>query len=170
MPAKKTQVQKKKPKAEKGELVRTSNNSLTRKGAQGFQTYFTDELGEEIVESIREGMPVTLAGHLHRVPQSTLSTWLGHGEANPEEKWGAFTAAVRQAQAEFVLRQIQRIDKAGMQPQQWTAAMTLLERMHPEFFRRPDSAANVNVNVAVGVVDRRLHELHEAGEIVYDGG
>lgn len=162
------QQQVKKPRKPRTELVR-AGNALVRPGERGFQTYFNDEIAGKIVTSIREGLPITMAGYLQRVPQSTVSTWLAHGEDNPDGQYGAFAAEVRQAQAEFVREQIANIRRAGASVQQWTAAMTLLERLHPEYFQRPESKSQVNVNVAVGIVDKRLHELHEAGELVYDG-
>lgn len=135
-----------------------------------FQTYYTPEIGAAIVAEIEEGLPINLAANLNRIPQGTVHGWIRRGEENPDGTFGAFAADVREAQARFVKRAINGIKEAGFKnTQQWTALMTLLERIYPENFRRPDQRSNVNVNVAVGVVEKKLHELHAAGEIVYDG-
>lgn len=152
---------------------RTSAGSIVVPGKQGFQGLYSQPLHDAIVDAVRDGMPLTFAAHLTRVSQPTVSTWLSNGEADPNGQYGPFAADVRQAQAEFVQEAIRAIKDSGMSDaKQWTALMTLLERIYPETFKRPDNNTNINVGVGVqvGLVEEKLHELHAAGEIVYDGG
>lgn len=156
----------------KGEIRRTKSNALVQKGHRGFLTVFEPETAEKIVETVRGGMPLAFAANLARVNAVTVQSWVARGEQDPDhELFGPFAADIREAQAAFVQEAIEGIKDAGLSDaKQWTALMTLLERIYPEYFKRPDSRQNINVNVAVGVVERQLHELHEAGEIVYEGG
>ena len=151
---------------------RTQSGSIVVPGKQGFQTIYNQQLHDGIVDAVRSGMPVTFAAHLCRVNQPTVSNWLASGEEDPAGTFGEFAADVRQAQAEFVKEAIDAIKDSGMSDtKQWTALMTLLERIYPETFRRPGNDTNVNVGVGiqVGLVEKQLHELHDAGEIVYTG-
>lgn len=143
------------------------------KSPTGQPSLYSPQIHAAIVDAVREGMPVTFAAHLCRVAQPTVSRWLDEGEADPASRFNEFALDIRQAQAEFVQEAIRGIKDSGLSDaKQWTALMTLLERIYPEHFRRPgnDTNINVGVNVGVGVVEERLRELHDAGEIVYDGG
>jgi hypothetical protein len=134
------------------------------------KTTFTPALGQSIIQSCREGMPFAFACHLHRVPQSTGATWLQKGEEDPTCTTGDFATDVRQAQAEFVQEAIEGIKRAGLNDaRQWTALMTLLERIYPETFKRPSERGG-DINIAVGVrLEDRLHKLHEENVIEYTG-
>jgi hypothetical protein len=134
------------------------------------KTTFTVALGNSIIQSCRDGMPFTFAAQLHRIPQSTAATWLQKGEEDPDGTFGDFAIDVRQAQAEFVQEAIEGIKKAGLNDaRQWTALMTLLERIYPESFKRPSERGDINIAVGIKLEDR-LHKLHEEGVIEYTGG
>lgn len=138
-------------------------------GGQGVTT-LTPAIGTSIVDSVREGMPFAMACHLHRIPQSTGATWLQKGEEDPAGTFGDFSLDVRQAQAEFVQEAIQAIKDAGLKDaRQWTALMTLLERIYPEYFKRPSDRGDINIGVQVNL-ESKLHELHKEGVIEYTGG
>lgn len=140
------------------------------KGRGGFATKFEPAVVAGIVEDIQFGMPITMAAHHRRVAQSTVSNWLAKGEADPEGIYGEFAADVREAQAQFVHEAIDHIKQAGISDaKQWTALMTLLERIYPEYFKRPDGITinNIQNNVSVEAV---LHEMHKEGVIEYTGG
>lgn len=139
-------------------------------GQGKFVSIYNDQVGGEIVAAVRSGLPYTFACHKHGVKQSTGAMWLKRGEEEDGSSFEDFAMAVRQAQAEFVEEAIQGIKDAGLSDaKQWTALMTLLERIYPEYFRRPSDGASTTINVAVGLVEKKLHELHAAGEIVYTG-
>ena len=143
---------------------------LYKSPAGGGQTALTPALAASIVDSVREGMPFAMACHLHRVPQPTGATWLANGEENPTGTFGQFALDVRQAQAEFVAEAVRGIKDAGLKDaRQWTALMTLLERIYPEHFKRPSDRGDINIGVQVNL-ESKLHELHKEGVLVYDGG
>lgn len=140
------------------------------RGQGGQLTSFTPQVAAGIVEDVQFGMPVTLAAHRRRVGQSTVSQWLTKGENDPQSPYAEFAADVREAQAEFVHEAIDHIKQAGISDaKQWTALMTLLERIYPEYFKRPDGITinNIQNNVSVEAV---LHEMHKEGALVYHGG
>lgn len=160
-----------------GQQNNGSGGAVVRRGTQGFISTFTPIKGVAIVEGVERGMPYTFAAMQQRVPQATASRWLKQGEEDGDEgkdtDLAIFAADIRKAQADFVQKAIDGIVDAGLDDaKQWTALMTLLERIYPEYFKRPMEKAgtNINVNVGVGFVEKRLHELHARGEIVYDGG
>lgn len=156
---------------------RTKRNSAlaTTNGKSRFVTTYKPLTGAAIVEGVRKGMPVTFAASRVRVPQPTCSGWLSRGETDLEAgldtDLAVFALDVRQAQAEFVEKCIDGVVDAGLSDaKQWTALMTALERLHPEYFARKDNKTTQNINIAVGIVEKKLHELHAAGEIEYSGG
>lgn len=152
-------------------VIELPNGTKLAKGVSGFLRTFTPEIGDKIVESVAQGMPLGFAAHLHKVPKSTVERWVAEGEDDHDHELSEFAAEVRAAQAMFVQEAIEGIKDAGLSDaKQWTALMTLLERIYPEYFRRPSEQKTTNINIAVGVVERQLHEMHLNGEIVYEGG
>jgi hypothetical protein len=153
--------------------VATGRNggSIVQKGHQGFLTTLTPAIQQHIVEQCREGMPLVFAAQRCRIPKSTVEHWLQAGEAEPDGTFGDFAAEVRSAQGDFVFEAIKGIKQAGFDDaKQWTALMTLLERIYPEYFKRPsDKNVNIQNNIAIGFVERELHRLHEEGVIEYTG-
>lgn len=147
-----------------GELV-TKEGSLKKR--VGTLTYTTDK-GEAIIESVKEGMPVKMAAQFHRIPYRTVLDWMKWGEEG-RDPFEAFAIEVRQAQATFVQEMIAGIKAAGLDSaKQWTALMTLLERLYPEDFRRPtERTENLHLH---GFVDGRIQELVGSGAVEYDGG
>lgn len=137
----------------------------------GWALALTPEIGEKILEHVRSGMPYSMACNLERVPQSTGASWLAKGEEDPDGNFGDFAADVRQQQAEFVQEAINGIKQAGLNDaRQWTALMTLLERIYPEQFRRPSEKAGNTINIAIGNFEKKVHELRSTDDIVVSGG
>lgn len=128
---------------------------------------YTPEIGAAVIASVAGGMPVKMASQYHRVPYRTVMHWLSEGEKG-KDPFEAFAVEVRQAQATFVFEMIEAIKEAGVgNAKQWTALMTLLERLYPEDFRRPtERTENLHLH---GFVDGRIHELLGAGEVGYTG-
>lgn len=171
-----------------GEIIRSDGQPLAqykspghairRKGGTGFITTYDPAVGEQIVDTVARGLPMTFAAQLNRVPQASVSNWLAwgeeHAESDPTDPRVQFAADFYEAQASFVQMCLDNIVDAGVSDaKQWTALMTSLERLHPEFFARladKKGATNINVNVGIGLVEKKLHEMHAAGELNYEGG
>ena len=143
----------------------------TRSGI-GWRLLLTDDLADAIITKVAKGMPYALACNMNGISQSTGANWLQRGEEEPDGTFGPFSMAIRKAQAEFVERAIDGIVDAGLSDaKQWTALMTILERVYPDYFRRPsEKGGDITINNVIGVVEGKVHQLHEAGEIQYDGG
>lgn len=148
----------------KGELVTKAGVLPRRVG----NTTYDPEIGMAVVESIRAGMPLNMAAQFHRIPSRTVRNWLDKGE-DGQDPYEAFAIEVRQAQAEFVMQCIEGIKAAGFKDaKQWTALMTMLERLYPEDFRRPtERTENLHLH---GFVDGRIQELMNEGRVAYTGG
>lgn len=146
-------------------------NTHSRRGKTGFIGLFTDVLGSAIVQNVKAGAPIPIAAGLNRVPAATVANWLEEGEADPNGKYGVFAADIRQAQGEFVMEAIEGIKDAGLSDaKQWTALMTLLERIYPEFFRRPDAKNGPDITINIGRFDQVVQEAHEQKQLSYGGG
>lgn len=151
--------------------AKQASNAHVVPGRQGFVSLFTPAIADAIVEEVRKGMPIPFAANKVRVSRQTVSRWVEEGdeiaETDPDDPKAVFSADVLQAQAEFVEERIAQIIKAADDAKQWTAAMTMLERLYPEYFHRP-SESNVTVNI--GIVEKTIHELQSKGELSYGGG
>lgn len=163
--AKQVQVKK------KAELVRRNPQVLGHRKDLGWKTLLTEEMAENVITKVGKGMPYALACQMFGITQTTAANWLQRGEDEPDGTFGPFSMAIRQAQAAFVEKAIDGITDAGLSDaKQWTALMTLLERIYPEYFKRPSEKGDITINNVIGVVEGRVHQLHEAGEIQYGGG
>ena len=84
---------------------------------------------ERIIEAIRQGMTYRLAAQYGGIADSTLRDWLKRG-ADGDEQFVAFSAAVRQAEAEGAYANLVAITQSP----DWRARAWILEHRHPEEF------------------------------------
>jgi hypothetical protein len=103
---------------------------------------FTSRRKSAILRKMREGHYAKTAAETSGITEQTLYNWLRKGE-DPEQypEHAAFLEAYRKAEAEAEERAIKAIQDAFSSD--WRAAMTYLERRHPDRWARRQ-----NVDVA----------------------
>ncbi len=96
---------------------------------------FTSRRKSAILRKMREGHYAKTAAETSGITEQTLYNWLKKGE-DPDRhpKHAAFLEAYRKAEATAEERAIKAIQAAF--PEDWRAAMTYLERRHPERWAR----------------------------------
>lgn len=94
----------------------------------------TDDVREAICESIRRGNYAKIAAEAADVSETTFYRWLEEGEQAQRGKKREFWESVKKAEAEAEEKAVQVVQDA--MPHDWKAAMTYLERRHPERWGR----------------------------------
>lgn len=150
------------------DIVPASQVDITLKPRQRGMK-LTAQRRNKIVGFIGEGLTPANAGPLTGVSSYWVKKWLEDGKDNPDGPYGKFAFEVEKAQSEFKLRLLRRIEEVGFTSKQWASLMTMLERIFPDEYKRP-SESTTNVNVQVGILEQRIHELDKDGELIYDGG
>ena len=96
---------------------------------------FTSRRKSAILRKMREGHYAKTAAETSGITEQTLYNWLKKGEdADQYPEHAAFLEAYRRAEATAEERAIKAIQDAY--PNDWRAAMTYLERRHPERWAR----------------------------------
>lgn len=129
------------------------------------RTTLTVEQIDAICEAVTLGLPFKHACYLTGTPSSSFFHWTKHarecqdriarGErlrlTAPEKLWVKLFMDVNNARARFFRRNLASIQLAAQQPQNWTAAAWLCERLDPDEFGRQrvsvDLAAADNTDV-----------------------
>jgi hypothetical protein len=105
----------------------------------GRPTSCTVQVIEKFSAARREGNPLADCGILAGLGASTHISWMDRGEEG-EEPYIHFYYAVKKAEAEFKQERINLIKKShDVDPKNWAASMTLLERMFPHDFRKDNT-------------------------------
>lgn len=113
---------------------------------------FTPPVILRLLTAIREGMHYEPACSLAGVGYSQFRQWMNRADdEGPETPFGIVAGAVKLAEAEAEGETVRYVRAASRDPRFWAAGMTFLERRHPDRWRRPDSAQQVNVNVGVAL-------------------
>ena len=94
----------------------------------------TAEVSERICRAIRAGNYPATAARAAGIAESTFYRWMEEGRSAESGKYRDFHEAVKRAEAEGEARAVVLISKA--MAKDWRAAMALLERRHPERWRR----------------------------------
>ncbi len=112
----------------------------------GRKTKLTPEVQKKIVEYIRGGAYKAHAAEAAGVSVDAVDNWIRRGEDSDEEPYTEFAAAMRQAQGEDAVRDVQVISRAATDGD-WKAAAWKLERKYPaEFGQRQ----HIDQSIAVG--------------------
>jgi hypothetical protein len=113
----------------------------------------TPTVAVRLLMAIREGAHYETACARARISYSTFVSWRNRAEDFPEDgPWPALMQAVKLAEADAELESICDVRVAAKTPKFWAAAMTFLERRHPDRWKRQDTiVSQVNVGVAIGV-------------------
>ena len=97
-----------------------------------------------IVEALRQGLYIATTARLVGISRDSLFRYLKQGELDAEagidSGYARLYLDASAAQAGFEQEMVGLIaDAARKNPQNWPAAMTILERMHPDRFGRRDT-------------------------------
>lgn len=96
-------------------------------------TKCTPELTERICEYLASGCYVCTACQAVGISETTLGNWRARA-AEGEEPYVTFVEATKEAEAKAELRALALVQKA--MPENWTAAMTWMERKFPDRWSR----------------------------------
>ena len=92
---------------------------------------------ERIVKAVRAGNYFEAAAQAAGISESTLYRWLQRGAEEKQGIYHDFREAVRRAEAESEVHAVALIRKA--MSDDWRAALALIERRHPERWRRRET-------------------------------
>ena len=107
-----------------------------RKGIGGRSTKLTPEIQEKIVSAIRAGNYAVIAAEYAGICESTFYGWLRRGRAEAKGPFFQFMQAIKGAEREAEVRAVAHVQKH--MGENWTAAMTYLERKFPQRWGRRD--------------------------------
>jgi hypothetical protein len=104
-------------------------------------TKLTPERARRIVDAIADCCTREAAAAAGGVSPSTLFAWLARGRAEPDTPEGRLLERVQLAELEAELTLTRDVRAAARED--WRAAVTLLERRHPDRWRRPTDQLEV---------------------------
>ncbi len=102
----------------------------------GRQTKLTPEVRERVVSAIRAGNYARVAAGYAGIGERTFYQWLQRGREEGTGIYAQFLHAVKGAERESEVRAVAMVQKA--MADNWQAAMTYLERKHPDRWGRRD--------------------------------
>src|SRR6266481_5282154 len=109
---------------------RTKAPPKTPKKSPGRPTSLTPDVHARIVKAIRLGMTYRLASQYGGVDYDTFRGWRVRADTG-EEPYFSFSVAVKEAEGEGVLQNLERIEAAAINGT-WQASAWLLERRYPQ--------------------------------------
>ena len=107
-----------------------------RRKTGGRQTKLTPEIQEKIVSAIRAGNFAAVAAGYAGICESTFYRWIQKGKEAKSGIYCEFREAIKSAENESEVRAVAHIQKH--MTKNWQAAMTYLERKHPDRWGRRD--------------------------------
>ena len=119
----------------------------------------TPEVQTKIVAAVRAGNYARVAAQCAGIGESTFYRWLEQGEAEEEGPFREFWEAIKAAEAEAEARAVEMVRKH--MKDSWQAAMTFLERRHPDRWKRRDELdirrlSTEQLLEAAAEIDRRI--------------
>jgi len=100
----------------------------------GRRLHLTPELTRRICDAIGQGNYVAVACEVSGIARTTFYGWMRRGKAAKSGPYAEFVAAVLQAEAEAETYYVGVVHRAAAW--NWQAAMTWLERKHPDRWGR----------------------------------
>ncbi|KKM67802.1 hypothetical protein LCGC14_1467370, partial [marine sediment metagenome] len=101
----------------------------------GAPTKLTNELAEKICGYIAQGNYASVACHAVGISPDTMMLWKRNAEQGVEP-YLSFLLALKDAEAQAEVRLVGLVGEIATSEKQWAAAMTLLERRHPQRWGR----------------------------------
>ena len=112
----------------------------------------TPTVAVRLLMAIRAGAHYETACAKARIAYSTFVSWRNRADDEGDEgPFAALMQAVKLAEADAEMESLSDVRVAAKNPKFWAAGMTFLERRHPDRWRRPDAAQQVNVQVGVAL-------------------
>ena len=102
----------------------------------GRRSKLTPKTQDKIVSAIRAGNYAVVAAEYAGISESSFYAWLQRGRERGTGPYAEFLEAVKEAEREAEVRAVAMIQK--QMPENWTAAMTFLERKFPQRWGRRD--------------------------------
>lgn len=99
----------------------------------------TPEVQSAICKALRIGVPIKLMCDAVGISYACYYGWLQAGKRHDDQVYVDFLDATKKARAQFVKRNLHKIQSAARDPKTWTAAAWLLERLHPNHFARANT-------------------------------
>jgi hypothetical protein len=85
-----------------------------------------------VIEATGKGVPRGHAADLAGLERTTVWRWMTKGRKQADGPYRIFFNAMKKAEADFIQRNLEKIETAGADS--WQAMAWLLERRHPEQF------------------------------------
>jgi transposase len=105
------------------------------------------------LSELEHGIHMEPAADLAGIAPNTVRAWLKRGE-DRGAAFRLFADALKRASARAEASEVKKVRKAGEDPRFWAAAMTQLERRHPDrWARRSEDSGGPKVVVQIGVRD-----------------
>ena len=102
----------------------------------GRKTKLTPEVQNKIASAIKAGNYACVAAAYAGIGERTFYQWLERGRVEPGSIYAQFAQVVKDAESEAEVRAVAMVQKA--MGDNWTAAMTFLERKFPDRWGRRD--------------------------------
>ena len=109
--------------------------------AAGRPTKLTPAKRKQIVDLVRDGVPLTHAALAAGVGKSTVFRWMAQGDADQKGVYRDFREAIRRAEAESVAALVAQVLQGAAKD--WRAAAWLLTRRAPADFIDPAKVAEM---------------------------
>lgn len=99
-------------------------------------TKLTPQLQDKIVQAVKAGNYAQIAAQYAGIGTTTFFRWMQQGAEEEKGIYREFREAIKVAEAEAEVRAVAIIQR--QMPESWQAAMTYLERKHPDRWKRRD--------------------------------
>ena len=102
----------------------------------GRRSKLTPEVQEKVVSAIRAGNYANVSAEYAGISERTFYRWLQRGQEAKSGRYRQFWLSVKKAESESEVRAVAIVQKH--MDSNWQAAMTYLERKHPDRWGRRD--------------------------------
>jgi hypothetical protein len=102
----------------------------------GRRTKLTKAVIKGICKVIEQGNYAITACNAVGISKASYHKWIQRGEQEPGTIFSDFRQAIEKSQARLQAKLTKLVATAALDPRNWAAAMTMLERMNPEQFAR----------------------------------
>jgi len=134
---------------------------MARDGTRrGRTTILTPRVHTVIIESIRAGNYMEVAARAAGVSKTALYVWIEKGHKQTRGDYRDFVDALQRAEADSEAESVKTVVEAGKR--NWKAAMTYLERRHPDRWRRRMTQEIVGKDEGPVSYEHRLEVMPDA--------
>lgn len=143
---------------------------LARQGPRKLdpRTVYTDEIGERIIKYLAQGNYLQTAAAAAGMNPGTVRGWIERGQDDENSPYHEFAMRCLEASGKIETQVVSDMMRVIEETKQWAGYMTYLERRFPDRWKRQGDKAQINVNI--GILEKRVHEITATAEETYDGG